>query len=146
MESLTPPTILVVEDNPDDAAVVEMTFKEVGFQNPLQFVEDGAEAVAYLNGEGQYADREVHPIPLLVVLDINLPMMNGFEVMEATREVRDEHRVKVVILSVSDSDEDRLRAHALGATKMLQKPIEPQRLLETVSEIGAFGLLIVARS
>ena len=143
--AIVPPSVLVVEDSPDDATVVRMTFEEVGFTNPLYFVEDGQEAIDYLNGAGMYADRDLFPIPMLVILDINLPKRDGFEVLWATERARAEGNVRTVVLSVSDSPDDAKHAQSLGALKMLHKPIDPGLLIQTISELSDLGLLIVPR-
>ncbi len=137
--------ILVVEDGPDDALVVESTFRDTGFCNPIHFVEDGQEAIDYLVGAGDYADRERWPLPILVILDINLPKRDGFEVLWATEQVRVKHGIVFVVLSVSDSAEDNRHARHLGASRVVRKPIDPVRLLEVVSEVHEFALMLVKR-
>ena len=140
---ILPPTILVVEDSPDDAMIVGLTFQEAGIVNPLVFVEDGKAAIDYMSGRGDYTDRKRWPLPMLVILDINLPKYDGFEVLAATERVRIENDVSVVVLSVSDSADDIRRAVDFGASKVLRKPFEPAMLLEVTSEIEGFSLLIV---
>ena len=78
---ILPPTILIVEDSPDDAMVIELTFRRVGIANTLVFVEDGEMAIDYLLGEGRYQDRDRWPVPVLVILDLNLPKVEGFDVL-----------------------------------------------------------------
>jgi len=140
---IRPPTILVVEDSPDDALAVDLTFRSSGISNPLTFLEDGQMALDYLRGEGRYYDRDRWPLPLLMILDLNLPKHGGLDVLEATTELRQTNGVHAVVLSVSDSLEDREAALAFGATRVLQKPIDPVKLLRVISEISAFSLLLV---
>ena len=142
---ILPPTILIVEDSPDDAMVIELTFRRVGIANPLVFVEDGEMAIDYLLGEGRYQDRDRWPVPVLVILDLNLPKVEGFDVLERTRKRRADYQIETVVLSVSDDVADRERAQVLGVSKMLQKPIEPKMLMQLISEIQAFSLLIIPR-
>lgn len=143
---LIPPTILVVEDSPDDAMVVGLTFQEAGIGNPLAFVEDGQQAVEYLRGVGEYADREAWPLPMLMILDLNLPKLTGHEVLAQTGDIVDEHGIVVVVLSVSDDPKEGQRSRKLGARHVLQKPIDPGTLLTLISEIEDFKLLIVRGS
>ncbi len=140
------PVILVVEDSPDDAMIVGLTFQETGIVNPLIFVEDGEEAIDYMLRRNKYADASKWPLPLLVILDLNLPRYDGFEVLAATERIRNENDIPVVVLSVSDSDEDRDRAVQMGATKVLRKPIDPGMLLQLISEITDLSLMLVPAS
>ena len=142
---ILPPTILIVEDSPDDAMVIEFTFRKVGISNPLVFVEDGEMAVDYLLGQGRYSNRDQWPVPVLIILDLNLPKLNGFQVLEATHGVRRDYGVETVVLSVSDDADDNARVSELGVEKMLQKPIEPKVLMRLISEFDAFSLLIVPK-
>ena len=140
---IVPPTILVVEDSPDDAMVVGLTFQEAGITNPLEFLEDGEAALQYLLGQGQYADRAAYPLPALLILDLNLPKVDGFGVLETTRGIRAEEGIGTVVLSTSDSEFDRRTALALGADQVMRKPIDPGMLMELVSNIGGLSLLLV---
>ncbi len=124
--------------------VVGLTFQEAGIVNPLVFVEDGRQAIDYLTHQGEYADSARWPLPILMILDLNLPKYDGFEVLAATERVRQENDISVVVLSVSNTPEDIDRAIAFGATKVLCKPIASTRLLEVTSEIEDFSLLLVA--
>ena len=142
---ILPPTILVVEDSPDDAMVIELTFRRAGISNPLVFVEDGAMAVDYLLGRQRYQDRDRWPVPVLVILDLNLPKHDGFQVLERTHQLRADYEVETVVLSVSDDEADKERVATLGVKKMLQKPIEPTSLMGLISEFEAFSLLIIPR-
>jgi CheY-like chemotaxis protein len=140
-----PPTILIVEDSPDDALVIQMTFEDVGIGNPLVFVEDGHQALDYLLGRDQFADRDEWPLPMLVILDINLPKLTGFQVLEATKDLRSEHNIEVLVLSVSSTPDDVEKGLNLGARRVLPKPIAPEVLLQVVSDIERFSLIIVAK-
>ncbi len=140
---LVPPTILVVEDSPDDAMIVGLTFQETGIGNPITILEDGEQAIDYLCGRRQYADRGHHPLPLLLILDLNLPRFNGFQVLEACRGVLETESIPVIVLSVSDHPTDKAKALAKGANKVIRKPIDPAMLLQVVSEVSELGLLLV---
>ena len=142
---LLPPTILIVEDSPDDAMVIELTFRRAGIANPLIFVEDGEMAVDYLLGRNRYQDRDRWPIPVLIILDLNLPKYDGFEVLERTHKLRSDYQIETVVLSVSDDASDKERVRALGVSQMLQKPIEPKTLMLLISTIQTFSLLIIPK-
>ncbi len=145
-DTVQSPVILVVEDSPDDAMIVGLTFQETGFVNPLVFVEDGEEAIDYMLRRNKFADSARYPLPLVMILDLNLPKYDGFEVLAATERVRQENDIPVVVLSVSDSDQDRQRAMQLGAAKVLRKPIDPGMLLQMISEITDLALMLVPAS
>ena len=78
-------TILLVEDNPDDVLLMQRAFKKANLANPLQVVDNGEKAVAYLDGQDPYSDRSQHPVPVLVLLDLKLPRLSGLEVLEWVR-------------------------------------------------------------
>lgn len=114
--------ILYVEDEADDAFFMRTAFKKAAIALPLHIVDDGEKAVAYLAGTRPYDDRAQHPLPDLVLLDLNLPLRSGFEVLEWVRGQPDLRHLPVVIYSSSGRPEDRARATALGATDYLLKP------------------------
>src|SRR5215468_2589998 len=106
-----PYTILLVEDDLNDIFLVKRAFKMARIKNPLQVVTDGQEAISYLKGEGKYTDREAHPLPKLIVMDIRMPRRSGFEVLEWVKDTRKPlHRIPVVIVSSSDNPADINRA------------------------------------
>src|SRR5580700_10308531 len=107
-------TVLLVEDDLNDIFLVKRAFKKANLANPLQVVTDGAEAVQYLIGEGRYSDREAHPIPHLIVMDLKMPRKTGLEVLEWLKKDGDLKRIPVVIVSSSDLHSDINRAYELG--------------------------------
>ena len=118
-------TILLAEDDPDHVLLVERAFVSVRLQNPVQVVADGVEAVAYLNGDGQYSDREAFPVPSLLLLDLKMPNKDGFEVLEWIRDHPAIGAVlRVVVLTTSDRIYDVNRAYQLGAHSFLTKPLD----------------------
>ena len=118
-------TILLVEDDLNDIFLVKRAFKMAHIDNPLQVVTDGEEAVDYLRGQGKYADRQVFPLPRLVVMDIKMPRLTGFDVLDwikrADRPIR---LIPVVIVSSSDNPADINRAYDLGANAYMIKPMD----------------------
>jgi len=116
------PIVLLVDDSEDDALLVRRIFERVGFASPLQFVRDGDEVIAYLNGTGAYSDRAKFPLPTVVLLDLKMPRKNGFEVLAWIRQQPDLKRLRVYILSASSRPDDIQRAYDLGANSYLVKP------------------------
>jgi len=118
-------TVLLVEDDLNDIFLVKRAFKMARIKNPLQIVTDGQEAISYLRGDGKYADREAHPLPKLIVMDIRMPRRSGFEVLEWVKDTsKPLHRIPVVVVSSSDNPADINRAYELGANAYMVKPVE----------------------
>jgi len=116
-------TVLLVEDDLNDIFLVKRAFKIAHLTNPLQVVTDGEDAMHYLSGHGKYADRDTHPMPRLIVMDIKQPRMTGFEVLEWIKHDGAMRRIPVVIVSSSDRPEDIDRAYELGANAYMVKPV-----------------------
>ncbi|MEO6183028.1 MAG: response regulator [Verrucomicrobiota bacterium] len=120
-----PFTVLLVEDDINDIFLVQRAFKKAQISNPLQVVTDGDKAIQYLEGVGSYADRKLHPLPKLIVMDIKMPGKSGFEVLEWLKGGHQPLRkIPVVIVSSSDDPHDVNRAYELGANAYMVKPME----------------------
>ncbi len=132
--------ILIVEDNADDVELIRYAFTKAGIGNPIAAVEDGAQAIAYVQGKGAYADRTNHPCPGLVLLDLKLPRRSGFEVLEAIRRDEAMRQTPVVVLTSSTQDSDIRRAYEAGANSYLVKPVSRDRLLEMVKNLKAYWI------
>jgi len=118
-------TVLLVEDDLNDIFLVKRAFKMARIQNPLQVATDGEDCIRYLSGEGKYADRQAHPLPKLIVMDIKMPRLSGFEVLEwIKRDGQVLRRIPVVIVSSSDNPADINRAYELGANAYMVKPVD----------------------
>src|SRR5947208_180937 len=129
-------TVLLVEDDLNDIFLVKRAFKMAQLETPLQVVTDGWEATHYLSGQGKYADRDTHPLPKLIVMDIKMPRMTGFEVLEWIKHDGFLRRIPVIIVSSSDRAQDIDRAYELGANAYMVKPVSFQaveRLFETIT-------------
>jgi CheY-like chemotaxis protein len=124
--------ILLVEDNDDDVSLIERAFRKARIENRVVVVNDGDKAVAYLNGEGVYADRVAHPLPSLVLPDLKMPRRNGFEVLSWIRSQPRLKGLQVVILTGSLEKKDVSRASELGADSFLIKPVSFERLVAIV--------------
>ena len=124
MNDNSPFTVLLVEDDLNDIFLVKRAFKRAEIPNPLQVVTDGVEAQAYLQGVGKYADRQQHPLPRLIVMDIKMPRKTGFEVLEWIKTDGTLKRIPVIIVSSSDNVQDINRAYELGANAYMIKPMD----------------------
>ena len=127
-------TVLYVEDEEDDIFFMRRAFNRSGTAHRLEAVADGQAAIDYLSGQGTFGNRQEHPLPQLVLLDLNLPMVSGFQVLKWIRAQPALHRLPVIIFSSSARVEDQVLAHELGASDYLQKPgssLEFRELVET---------------
>ena len=126
--------ILLAEDREDDILLIRKAFQQAFINNPLQVVRDGEEAIAYLSGEGKYSNRSEYPLPELMLLDLKMPRMNGFEVLEWIRRQPSLSSLRVVVLTASDLMRDVNTAYKLGANSFLVKPVD----FEDVVHMGKF--------
>ena len=132
--------ILVAEDDPTDAYFFQRAFNRAGLPVTLHFVRDGQEVIDYLLGEGQFADRTAHPLPQLLLLDLNMPRLDGFEVLEWVRQQPRFNSLQLVIFSASDERRDMNRAYGLGANWYLVKPHSMEELTALVGRFKKFWL------
>jgi CheY-like chemotaxis protein len=132
--------ILYAEDEADDIFFMRRAFQSAGVGNPLRTVGDGQEVIAYLCGTGQYADRGEHPLPGLVLLDLNMPRMSGFEVLKWIRATPAVSALPILVLTSSNHDSDVQRASLLGANGYIVKPGKPEDLLEIVKAVKSYWL------
>lgn len=142
MSALSSMSVLLVEDNPDDVALIQRAFRKANIANPLRIVTDGEQAVAYLAGRGEYADRARHPLPVLVLLDLKLPKRSGHEVLAWLRSQQGLRRLPVAVLTSSREAADVNRAYDLGANAYLQKPVGFEALHELVRTLNLFWLIL----
>ncbi|HEX2222963.1 MAG TPA: response regulator [Thermoanaerobaculia bacterium] len=144
---MTPPgsqasrSILLVEDNPDDALLLQRAFRKLGDESRIRVLNNGENALAYLAGEGDYADRVRFPLPDLMLLDLKLPRRSGFEVLEWLRGQPGLRRLPVVVLTGSREAADVERAADLGANSYLVKPVGFEALLELVAAFQSYWRL-----
>lgn len=139
-EACRPIEILMVEDNPGDVRLTVEALKEGKIRNNFRTVEDGVEAIAFLRRQGPYADA---PRPDLILLDLNLPKKNGREVLAEIKEDPDLRRIPVVILTVSQAEQDILKSYNLYANCYITKPVDLDQFLEVVKSIENFWLTVV---
>jgi two-component system, chemotaxis family, response regulator Rcp1 len=132
--------ILLVEDNPGDVRLTREALKEAKFRNKVEVVGDGVEALAYLRQQGQYSGAMR---PHLIMLELNLPRMDGREVLAAIKKDTDLRRIPVVVLSSSEAETDIARAYELHANAYVTKPVDIDHFLQVVKAIEEFWVEIV---
>lgn len=130
--------ILLVDDNKMDVALTLDAFREVQFPNKIQVAYNGEEAIRHLFGDGQFADRETFPLPDIVLLDLKMPGMGGFEVLKKLKMEPKIKRIPVIILTSSEEEKDRARSYDYGANSYLLKPISFEKLLDFVRIITRY--------
>ncbi|MFC1569712.1 response regulator [bacterium] len=134
--------ILLVEDNPDDEELTIRTLKKHNILNDIKVVRDGSEALDFLFCTGDYADRDTQTNPVIVMLDIKLPKINGLEVL---RRIRADERTKwlpVVILTSSDEERDLIESYKLGANSYVRKPVNFIQFQQAVEHLALYWVLL----
>jgi CheY-like chemotaxis protein len=142
MINFTRYTILLVEDDPNDAFLIQRAFRKANLANPIQVMNDGEAAVQYLSGQEPYADRDRYPLPILMLLDLKLPRRSGLEVLEWLKQQPKLKRLPVVVLTSSREHIDLNRAYDLGANSYLVKPVAFDSLLNMVQTLNQYWLII----
>lgn len=137
---LEPIDVLLVEDDPGDTLMIREAFEDNKVQNTLACVTDGTEAMLYLRRKGRYADA---PRPDLVLLDLNLPKMDGREVLKEIKGDEQLSTIPVVVLTTSQAEEDVLRSYRLHANAYVTKPVDFDRFIEVVRQIDEFFVTVV---
>jgi len=132
--------ILLVEDNADDAMLIERAIRKANLTTPVHRVEDGEAACNYLMGAGPYAERAQHPLPTLVLLDLKLPKRSGLEVLRWVRSTPALAKLVIVMLTSSKEHRDIEEAYALGVNSYLVKPISPAEMLDLAKALGLYWL------
>lgn len=136
-------SILLVEDDHNDAQLLRRAFSKAGVPTPVKRVKNGDEAVAYLAGESPFDNRVEHPYPGIVILDLKLPRRSGFEVLEWIRtRTNDTKLLPVVVLSASSVAKDVNRAYALGANSYLTKPYKSAEFVELAQRFRDYWLQV----
>ena len=136
---------MVAEDDDNDVFFLERAFKQSQIVNPIQRAKDGEEAVAYLRGDAPYNDREQHPLPQLMLLDLKMPRKNGFEVITWIRLQPGLKRLPIVVLTSSKEDPDINRAYELGANTYLVKPVKFEGLVDMMRTLNLYWLMLAEK-
>ena len=135
-------SILLVEDNPDDAALTVHALETNNIGNRLVIARDGVEALDYLFCTGTYAGRDPNDHPSVVLLDLKLPKIDGLEVLRRVRAAESTRLQPVVILTSSNEEEDRIKGYALGANSYVRKPVDFDDFVRAAGQLGLYWLLL----
>ncbi|HET9642868.1 MAG TPA: response regulator [Burkholderiaceae bacterium] len=135
-------TILLVEDNPDDAMLTLRAFKRSHLMNPISVVRDGVEALDFVFGRNAYSERGDAALPALVILDLKLPKLDGLGVLKALRADHRSRYLPVVILTSSKEEQDLVSGYALGANSYVRKPVDFAEFLEAVKVLGMYWMML----
>ncbi|MHB8988887.1 MAG: response regulator [Desulfobulbia bacterium] len=134
--------ILLVEDNPDDEALTLRALKKNNILNEVVVARDGVEALDFLFGTGAHAGRDLALMPEVILLDINLPRINGLEVLEKIRANERTKLLPVVILTTSNEERDKLKSYTLGANSFIRKPVDFLQFSEAIRQLGLYWLVL----
>ena len=134
--------ILLVEDNPDDQALTLRALKRNKIANKVVVVDDGVEALDYLFGSGAYSGRDVGVMPALILLDLKLPKLSGIDVLKRIRADERTRLLPVVILTSSREESDLIDSYGSGANSYIRKPVDFDRFLEAVRQLGLYWLVL----
>lgn len=134
--------ILLIEDNPNDQELTMRALKKRNIANKVKIVSDGEEALQYLFGDGKYAGRDISAIPKVVLLDLKLPKVSGIEVLKRIKSDPRTKMIPVVVLTSSGEERDRLQSYELGVNSYIIKPVDFDKFVDAVSELGFYWLLL----
>jgi two-component system response regulator len=134
--------ILLVEDNSDDVELTVMALKEAKITNPVIVARNGVEALDYLFGTGAHAGRNASEQPVVVLLDIKLPLLNGIDVLKRMREDERTRRTPVVMLTSSTEQADIMRTYDLGANSYVRKPVEFENFVVAARQLGLYWTVL----
>jgi two-component system response regulator len=137
--------ILLVEDNPDDQALTERALRRNNIRNTVVVARDGAEALDWLFGRGQYAGRDPAQLPALILLDLKLPKVDGLEVLRQLRADARTRLAPVVILTSSREEQDLTQGYSLGANSYIRKPVDFAQFVDAVRQLGLYWLVLNER-
>lgn len=139
---MTHKDILLVEDNPDDVELTRLAFEEANVANRVVVAHDGAEALDYLFARGKHAGRDPTQLPSIVLLDLNLPKLDGREVLQAIRAEPATRDLPVIVLTTSAEPFDVEASYALGVNSYIQKPVDFEQFVWAVRQVGLYWLVL----
>lgn len=134
--------ILLVEDNPSDIALTERAFRKNAIGNPLVVAEDGQLALDYVFCTGAHVGRDIHEQPMLILLDLKLPRVDGLEVLRRIRADPRTRRTPVVILTSSSEEQDLAAGYDLGTNSYIRKPVDFHQFADVIKQLGMYWLVI----
>jgi two-component system, response regulator len=134
--------ILLVEDNPDDVALTIRAFEKSRIKNRIVIAEDGVEALDYIFRRGKFENRELKELPAVILLDLKLPKLDGFDVLKAIRDNESTKYLPVVILTSSKEEQDILNGYKNGANSYIRKPVDFENFFDAVKTLGLYWLIL----
>lgn len=134
--------ILLVEDNPDHAELIRDALEEAGIRNRIIVAERGNIALDFIYNQGRFSDRKRFPTPNLIILDIQMPDMNGFDVLRIIKKDQVYKAIPIVILTTSNSIFDVNRSYELGANSYVTKPVDYDQFIQRIKEVGNYWIYI----
>ena len=134
--------ILLVEDNPDDVTLTLRALKKNNILNEVVIARDGVEALDYLFGTGMYEGRDTSVMPIVTLLDLKLPRIDGLEVLKRVRENERTKLIPIVILTSSKEENDLINGYSLGANSYIRKPVDFNQFSEAIRELGLYWILL----
>ena len=138
--------ILMADDDADDRLLAQEAMHESRVLNELYFVEDGVQLLRYLRGDGEFSDRQAYPMPGLILLDLNMPKMDGREALAHIKADPRLRRIPVVILTTSKAEEDMVKGYDLGAASYITKPVTFDALVDLMRTLGKYWVEFVELS
>ncbi|PKP52627.1 MAG: two-component system response regulator [Bacteroidetes bacterium HGW-Bacteroidetes-1] len=138
MDNYKPSQILLVDDNQMDVVLTLDAFREAKIKNTIHVAHNGREALDYLLGCGKYAQREIFPLPDLILLDLKMPGIDGFEVLRQVKNTDNVKRIPVIVLTSSKEEGDRILSYDNGANSYLMKPVSFDGFTEVVKKINEY--------
>ncbi len=139
---MNPKSILLVEDNSSDVALTRRAFEKNGIRNELRVASDGQDALDYLYCEGLHAGRDPGDMPILVLLDLKMPRIDGLEVLRRLRADARTRRIPVAILTSSTEEQDVAAGYDLGTNSYIRKPVDFQEFAEVVKQLGIYWVMV----
>lgn len=134
--------ILLVEDNPDDEILTIRALKKNNILNEVVVARDGAEALDFIFGTGQYASRDIKETPQVVLLDLKLPKLDGLEVLKRLRKDERTKLLPIVVLTSSAEEQDMIESYSLGANSYILKPVDFNQFAEAIRHLGLYWLVL----
>jgi CheY-like chemotaxis protein len=134
--------ILLVEDNPDDVTLTLRALKKNNILNEVVIARDGVEALDYLFGTGMYEGRDTSVMPVVTLLDLKLPRIDGLEVLKRVRENERTKLIPIVILTSSKEENDLINGYSLGANSYIRKPVDFNQFSEAIRELGLYWIVL----
>lgn len=134
--------ILLVEDNPNDVELTLHAFRKNHIKNPVHVARDGAEALDYIFCRGQHAQRDPQKQPLLILLDLKLPKVDGLEVLQQLKSNDTTRSIPVVVLTSSSEEADMLQSYQLGVNSYIRKPVDLEQFIQATGQLGLYWLVM----